>query len=613
VEEEISDKEMKSSVNVVCRVKPLEDNDSCIHFKDKKKLTVCLINERQIKEEHEFNLDYIFDYNDTQETVYNIAAKPLIHSVLNGFNTTLIAYGQTSSGKTYTMQGNLDNEEERGIIPRMVDTIFEYITQADDNVEFTLKVSMLEIYNERVRDLLNTAKDNLAVREDKQHGVFIEELTEIFIENPDEIHNLIKKGSSNRVMAETKMNTQSSRSHFIFILSIIINDTDEFTCKKGKVYVVDLAGSETNSKSGATGQTLKEAKNINKSLTTFRRVVMGLGNKKKMHIPYRDSKLTRILQQSLGGNSKTSLILTVNPSTFNSSETLATCRFGLPAKNIEINAKVNKEATISELKQTVQNLEQEMILKNKRIINLESMLMKKRSLTNNYDKENNQVRNESKGHSFLIKFNAINKLKEELLIDSFEEQQDDIDILLSQLRYERRKNKLKQQQIQQLQVALQSQPKEDEEKELIKVIKRLEREMKMLKEKDLNCCAVEILKRKICQLERSLNCISKDYCDKVNKITYLELELKMKVNQIERKNRKIQEQETLITRLREEVRNLNAVNKELKEIIRDKMPIATTTLESSNRYKMNITKTIRGKRHNSNIPSFKSDVEYNSN
>ena len=208
------------------------------------------------------------------------------------------------------MQGDLDSEHFKGIIPRMVDNVFEKIGQASESMEFMVKSSMLEIYNEKIRDLLDPSKNNLNVREDKQKGIYVDGLSERPIGNENEVYDIMKLGNDNRAVGVTNMNAQSSRSHSIFYLTITMSDTENCSCKTGKLYLVDLAGSEVISKTGAKGQTLEEAKGINKSLTMLGRVINALTDGKSQYVPYRDSKLTRILQEALGGNSKTCLIVT---------------------------------------------------------------------------------------------------------------------------------------------------------------------------------------------------------------------------------------------------------------------------------------------------------------
>lgn len=273
------------------------------------------------------------------------------------------------------MQGDIESEELKGIIPRMVDTVFEKIEQASEAIEFTVKSSMIEIYNEKIRDLLDPSKNNLSVHEDKQRGIYIEGITEKPIGEAKEVYKLMKDGNANRAVGVTNMNAQSSRSHSVFMMNVTTNDLENFTCKTGKLCLVDLAGSEMISKTGATGQTLEEAKNINKSLTMLGRVINALTDGKSNYIPYRDSKLTRILQESLGGNAKTCLIITASPSMYNALETLSTCRFGMRAKSIKNNAKINKQVTVAELKLVVARLEKEIQIKATRIAQLEAFII----------------------------------------------------------------------------------------------------------------------------------------------------------------------------------------------------------------------------------------------
>lgn len=315
--------------------------------------------------------------DSTQKMVYDVAAKPIIDSVLEGFNGTIFAYGQTSSGKTHTMTGSdIENVELQGIIPRMVRTVFNRIDAASDQIEFSVKVSMIEIYMERIRDLLEPSKDNLKVHEEKGKGIYISELTENYITEERSVYEIMKQGNANRSIASTLMNAESSRSHSIFILTITQNNLEDLSQKTGKLYLVDLAGSEKISKTGAQGSTLEEAKTINKSLTTLGMVINALTDKKSTHIPYRDSKLTRILTESLGGNSKTCLIITCSPHPYNDQETLSTMRFGARARCIKNKPKINREYTIPELKKLLDNAEIENELLKERIRELEALLAK---------------------------------------------------------------------------------------------------------------------------------------------------------------------------------------------------------------------------------------------
>ncbi|CAO3695823.1 unnamed protein product [Rhizopus stolonifer] len=252
--------------------------------------------------------------------------------------------------KSIVMGSDIDDENTKGIIPRIIEQIFTSINDSPSNIEFTVKVSYMEIYMERVRDLFNPKNDNLAIHEDKTRGVYVKDLYEIYVANRDEVYKAMKNGSSNRVVAYTNMNAESSRSHSIVVITITQKNLDTGAAKSGKLYLVDLAGSEKVGKTGASGQTLEEAKKINKSLTALGMVINSLTDGKSSHVPYRDSKLTRILQESLGGNSRTTLIINCSPSSYNEAETISTLRFGMRAKSIKNKAKVNSDLSPAELK-----------------------------------------------------------------------------------------------------------------------------------------------------------------------------------------------------------------------------------------------------------------------
>lgn len=190
----------------------------------------------------------------------------------------------------------------------------------------------------------------MKIHEEKTKGVYIQDITETYCCDEREVYEVMKIGNKNRAVSATNMNAESSRSHSLFILTLIMTNVEDSSCKTGKLYLVDLAGSEKISKTGAQGQTLEEAKNINQSLTTLGKVIVALTDKKISHIPYRESKLTRILSESLGGNSKTLLIVTCSPHPYNEAETLSTLRFGSRARNIKNTPKVNREYTVPELK-----------------------------------------------------------------------------------------------------------------------------------------------------------------------------------------------------------------------------------------------------------------------
>jgi kinesin family protein 5 len=200
------------------------------------------------------------------------------------------------------MQGQLDNPEKEGIIPRMIRNVFSQIFHSSSDIEYTVKVSMIKIYMEKIKDLIVPSKVNLNVREDRTKGIYIEDLSEHYASSEEEVLDLMKMGSENRVISATNMNEHSSRSHSIFIMQIHQYNIKNSIAKTGKLYLVDLAGSQKISKTGASGITLEEGKNINLSLTTLGMVINNLTDGKSNHIPYRNSKLTRVLQESLGGN-----------------------------------------------------------------------------------------------------------------------------------------------------------------------------------------------------------------------------------------------------------------------------------------------------------------------
>ena len=353
------------NIKVVCRIRPFNNKEisigeeSCINVDNNRNLTIKIKAESKNSKETNFPFafDRIFDSNSTQREIFDEVGSSVIDSVMNGYNGTMMAYGQTSSGKSFTMSGVLEDNELKGIIPRIVEKIY-LIIASNDSVEYNIKVSLCEIYQEKLKDLLDTSKTNLNIREEKSKGVYIENLTEEDAYSTESVMNIIKKGINNRIVSSTNMNETSSRSHLLVIFTVSQFNSNDLSKKTGKLFLVDLAGSEKISKTGAVGQTLEEAKGINKSLTALGMVINALTekNKRNGHIPYRDSKLTRILSESLGGNSKTSLIITLSPSSFNDSESLSSLRFGMRAKKVKNNAKVNKDISIQELKLEIDKL-----------------------------------------------------------------------------------------------------------------------------------------------------------------------------------------------------------------------------------------------------------------
>ncbi|BGP55956.1 hypothetical protein JCM8202_005098 [Rhodotorula sphaerocarpa] len=347
-----------ANVKVVCRFRPpnalelRESGGESIVQIDEDGTNVKLRSQEAMKgpEAHGFTFDRVFQMETKQQEVFEFGVKDIVHDVMDGYNGTVFAYGMTGSGKSHTMMGpDIDDADMKGIIPRITEQVFASIMTSPANLEYLVKVSYMEIYMERIRDLLSPENDNLPVHEDKQRGVYVKNLSEFYVGNSAEVYEIMRQGGSARAVSSTNMNAESSRSHSIFVMTIQARNTETGTQKTGSLFLVDLAGSEKISKTGATGQTLEEAKKINKSLSALGMVINALTDGKSAHIPYRDSKLTRILQESLGGNSRTTLIINCSPSPYNETETLSTLRFGMRAKSIKNKARVNAELSPAEL------------------------------------------------------------------------------------------------------------------------------------------------------------------------------------------------------------------------------------------------------------------------
>ncbi|OMJ73531.1 hypothetical protein SteCoe_27754 [Stentor coeruleus] len=369
-----------SNIKVLCRFRPLntyERQSSELIKIEFKNDSLTIFPTSEYSNPLTFTFDYIFTSESTQQHVYTQAAKPIIEDVIQGFNGTIFAYGQTASGKTHTMTGHdIYDPYTMGIIPRMITTVFDTIESADDNIEFSLKVSYCELYLEKINDLIDIQKKNLKIRQDKTKGIYIADLSEHYVSSDFEIYELLKIGTENRQVSCNKMNTRSSRSHTMFSLTITQNNALDLSAKVGRLYLVDLAGSERVVKTNAEGLRLKELKTINKSLNTLGLVINQLTDGKSSHIPYRDSKLTRILQDSLGGNSKTAIFVTCSPALINEQETISTLRFGYRAKSIRNTPKVNRELTMAELKIKLAKVEEELRRKAMKINSLEMVLNK---------------------------------------------------------------------------------------------------------------------------------------------------------------------------------------------------------------------------------------------
>lgn len=309
-----------------------------------------------------FTFDSVYGWDSKQSDIYDDAVRPLVDSVLQGFNGTIFAYGQTGTGKTHTMIGVSNDPEMRGVIPNSFQHIFTQISRTQ-NQKYLVRSSYLEIYQEEIRDLL--CKDNnrkLELKENADFGVHVKDLSSVVTKNAAEIEHLMNLGNQSRSMGFTNMNERSSRSHAIFLVTVECSEVGpdgEDHIRVGKLNMVDLAGSERQSKTGAKGKRLKEAAKINLSLSALGNVISALVDGKSTHIPYRDSKLTRLLQDSLGGNARTVMIATVGPSHKNFEESLATLRYANRAKNIKNKPRINedpKDALLREFQEEIARL-----------------------------------------------------------------------------------------------------------------------------------------------------------------------------------------------------------------------------------------------------------------
>nr|AAB26487.1 Klp=kinesin-like protein {clone XKlp3} [Xenopus laevis, oocytes, Peptide Partial, 332 aa] [Xenopus laevis] len=276
-----------------------------------------------------------YDSNSNEVELYVETFRPLVDSVLLGLNGTIFATGQTGTGKTYTMEGVRGDPEKRGVIPNSFEHIFTHISRSQ-NQQYLVRASYLEIYQEEIRDLLSKDQSKrLELKERPDIGVYVKDLSSFVTKSVKEIEHVMNVGNQNRSVGATNMNEHSSRSHAIFMITIECSQIGldgENHIRVGKLNLVDLAGSERQTKTGAQGERLKEATKINLSLSALGNVISALVDGRSTHIPYRDSKLTRLLQDSLGGNAKTVMVANIGPASYNVEETLTTLRYSNRAK-----------------------------------------------------------------------------------------------------------------------------------------------------------------------------------------------------------------------------------------------------------------------------------------
>ncbi|XP_050299180.1 chromosome-associated kinesin KIF4-like [Anthonomus grandis grandis] len=370
-----------SSVKVAVRVRPLvptEIEKGCKEIIE----SIEENNQVWIKNcDKAFTFNYVMGPTAPDDVLYSKCVRPLIKQIYEGFNVTIFAYGQTGSGKTYSMGTAYNGEGHMGVIPLAVAEIFDYVRD-QFNVDFSITVSFIELYREVLYDLLsNKPRDQsvLDIREDLVKGTYIPNLTEIPVSSAQEVLNILAKGSQGRAVASTNMNQQSSRSHSIFTVSLDMqHKTDKNQSKTAKLHLVDLAGSERPKKTGAQGTTFKEGVDINKGLFVLGNVISALGDEKQQNgfIPYRDSNLTRLLKDSLGGNSLTLMVACVSPADYNLDETVSTLRYADRARKIKNKPIINqdpKAAEINALKRQVKQLQLQIVGQGGPIISTEEI------------------------------------------------------------------------------------------------------------------------------------------------------------------------------------------------------------------------------------------------
>ncbi|KAI3647239.1 hypothetical protein MP228_007460 [Amoeboaphelidium protococcarum] len=366
----MSKESFRERIKVAVRVRPLpkgidlHSESSAIRVEDNVVVST--------SDEKRFQFDQCYDQFSQQKEIFLKSCTDIVDSVLQGYNGTIFAYGQTGSGKTFTMQGQLQHEGSLGVMPRCFRRIFETISSSKDrNVTYLIRASFVEIYNEELRDLLSDQRQNGAYVDklelkDRDGAISVVGLSEVVVQSYDELTALLQKGQANRATGATAMNDVSSRSHAVFQVFVEQCQRSQnggvANVKVGKLSLVDLAGSERQSKTQSTGIRFAEATKINLSLTALAHVMSSIVSGAP-HIPYRDSKLTRLLQDALGGNSKTLMIATISPDQSSLSETLNTLRYAWRAKQIKNKPLVNdkpQNAMVLQVQNQIQQIQSDM-------------------------------------------------------------------------------------------------------------------------------------------------------------------------------------------------------------------------------------------------------------
>lgn len=355
------------TVLVALRVRPLNQRElgatsskTCLSYDGVTGVSI----QRGDEKPHKFAFDCVMPEDTFQQDVFDRTGRPLLHKVLEGYNGCLFAYGQTGSGKTFTMQGEGTGEQE-GVVPRLCNELFHQVEQRSATKNITVSMSAVEIYNERIKSLLSDNDDDLQIRESisqrpsvisvgqdavaagRSSCIYVDGAEEVAAASARDVLSALSRAQARRVVGKTNMNEHSSRSHSVVTLRISCSDVDDVDGVTGtvsKLHLIDLAGSERQKATGATGDRLKEGAQINLSLSALGNVISALTEGSRgRHVPYRDSKLTRLLQDSLGGNSYTVMICNASPAQINAEETMSSLRFAERAKKVKNQATVNRD------------------------------------------------------------------------------------------------------------------------------------------------------------------------------------------------------------------------------------------------------------------------------
>eukprot|EP00040_Diaphanoeca_grandis_P024204 m.132813 g.132813 ORF g.132813 m.132813 type:complete len:788 (-) comp29632_c0_seq3:90-2453(-) len=360
-----------TSVKVVVRCRPLNSKEvsnnceKCVDI-DPHAGSIKVTKPESSSEPKKYTFDHIYDANCKQADIYDESVHPIVEDVIRGFNGTVFAYGQTGTGKTWTMEGDRKNPEQRGVIPRAFQHIFDQIGKAKEGQQYLVRASYLEIYAEEIRDLLSKNHEQKLDLREKDNSIYVKDLSSFVTKSIKEIQHVMSVGNKHRSVGQTDMNAHSSRSHAIFIVTVECCEEGpdgESHIRVGKLNLVDLAGSERQRKTNATGQRLHEGTKINLSLSCLGNVIKALVEGGRKHVPYRDSILTRLLQDSLGGNAKTAMIANIGPADYNYDETCTTLRYANGAKSIKNQAKINedpKDALLREFQEKITLLKEQL-------------------------------------------------------------------------------------------------------------------------------------------------------------------------------------------------------------------------------------------------------------